>query len=108
MCQTDSDGGYGGATWLGADPSDGTLFTNLCWNPLKTEYAVTDGQWHRVGIVWDGARRHLYVDGAEVAGDTEDKPILSSEGDLYIGANKSLDPGSFWSGLIDDVYIYDR
>ena len=31
----------------------------------------------------------------------------SSKG-LYIGAGKSLSPGSFWFGLIDDVRIYDR
>jgi hypothetical protein len=29
-------------------------------------------------------------------------------GDLQIGAGKNLDPGSFFSGLIDDVRIYDR
>jgi hypothetical protein len=27
---------------------------------------------------------------------------------LYIGAGASLTPGTFWSGLIDDVRIYDR
>ncbi|MFC1762599.1 LamG-like jellyroll fold domain-containing protein [Planctomycetota bacterium] len=29
-------------------------------------------------------------------------------GDLQIGAGNTLDPGTFWSGLIDDVRIYDR
>ena len=31
-----------------------------------------------------------------------------AEGGLYLGAGKDLAEGSFWSGLIDDVRIYDR
>jgi hypothetical protein len=31
-----------------------------------------------------------------------------SIGNLYIGAGSKLAAGSFWSGLIDDVRIYDR
>ena len=27
---------------------------------------------------------------------------------LYFGAGKTLDAGNFWTGLIDDVRIYDR
>jgi hypothetical protein len=27
---------------------------------------------------------------------------------MYIGAGKTLDAAEFWSGLIDDVRIYDR
>jgi len=49
----------------------------------------------------------LYVEDMEVAQDTQD--ILGySKGGLHIGARKSLEPGSFFSGLIDDVRIYDR
>jgi hypothetical protein len=29
-------------------------------------------------------------------------------GGLYIGAGKNLEPGTFWSGLIDDVRIFNR
>jgi hypothetical protein len=56
--------------------------------------------------VWDGSNRILYVDDVEVASDTYDKGYLF--GDLQIGAGKNLEPGSFFSGLIDDVRIYDR
>ena len=68
---------------------------------------VTDGNWHRLGFLWDGSDRILYVDDVEVARDTQ-TGLGSSEGGLYIGAGKNLDPGSFFSGLIDDVRIYDR
>ena len=33
---------------------------------------------------------------------------VPSDGGLYIGADKTLDATSFWSGLIDDVRIYDE
>lgn len=57
--------------------------------------------------MWDGANRTLYVDDAIVAADTHN-PLGSSYGDLNIGAGKNLDPDTFWSGLIDDVRIYNR
>jgi hypothetical protein len=47
------------------------------------------------------------VDGVMVAKDTT---IVGGEGlesGLYIGAGESLVPSSFFSGLIDDVRIYD-
>jgi len=71
---------------------------------------ITDGDWHRVGFVWDGARRHLYADDAEVAADSSDllRNLVSYYSILYIGAGKSREAGSFWSGLIDDVRIYNR
>ena len=34
--------------------------------------------------------------------------VASSDAGLHIGAGKSLEAGSFWSGLIDDVRIYNR
>jgi hypothetical protein len=43
----------------------------------------------------------------EVATDTQSH-FRSSYGDLYIGAGKNRDPGYFFSGLIDDVRIYNR
>ncbi|MCJ7674120.1 MAG: LamG domain-containing protein, partial [Sedimentisphaerales bacterium] len=34
--------------------------------------------------------------------------VAGSDVGLSIGAGKNLEAGSFWSGLIDDVKIYDR
>jgi sugar lactone lactonase YvrE len=113
-----TDGAGMGATWLSADPTDGKLMTRLMPpstglrippQPLVSEFVITDGNWHRIGFVWDGSYRYLYVDGAEVAKDTQSFSILeSSDGGLYLGAGKNLDAASFLSGLIDDVRIYDR
>jgi len=105
----------GGANWLSADSLEGNLMTELNTLgrggnvPIVSETVITDGNWHRIGFVWDGSYRYLYVDGAEVAKDTKSFNILeSSDGGLYLGAGNSLDAGSFFSGLIDDVRIYNR
>ncbi len=75
--------------------------------PLLSQTTVTDGNWHNVGFAWDGSYRILYVDGVEVARDTQ-TGLGSSEGGLYIGAGKDMALGTYWSGLIDEVRIYDR
>jgi len=68
---------------------------------------ITDGDWHRVGLSWDGSNRILYVDDVAVAEDTQSE-LASSESGLYIGAGKNREPGSLWLGPIDDVRIYNR
>jgi hypothetical protein len=67
---------------------------------------ITDGDWHRIGLVSDGSNRILYVDDVQVASDAYDKGWLI--GGLQIGAGKNLDPGTFWFGQIDDVRIYSE
>jgi subtilisin family serine protease len=102
----------GGDNWLSTSAGEGKLMTELkpsgrYGTLLFSEAVIVDGDWHRVGLTWDGSTRTLYVDGVEVAKGTQAKPA-SSTGGLYIGAGKNLEAGSFWSGLIDDVRIYDR
>jgi hypothetical protein len=102
----------GGMNWLMADATEGKLMTDLTTagrfaRPLISQTIVTDGNWHRVGLTWDGSNRVLYVDDVEVAKDTH-SAVAGSDAGLNIGAGKSLAAGSFWSGLIDDIKIYDR
>ena len=47
------------------------------------------------------------MDGVFVAQDVQEG-LKSALADLTIGGGKDLAPGSFWSGLIDDVRIYNR
>jgi hypothetical protein len=101
----------GGSNWLITD-AEGKLMTELKGagrgaGPLFSETIITDGNWHRIGFVWDGSKRTLYVDGAAVAEDTQDG-LGSSDNGLYIGTSKTLEAGTFWSGLIDDLRIYNR
>ena len=102
----------GGANWLYTDPLEGNLMTELKGigrgsAVLLSQTAITDGDWHRIGLVWDGSSRTLYVDDVEVAKDTQTN-LKGSNDSLHIGAGKNLEPGSFFSGLIDDVRIYNR
>jgi len=69
--------------------------------------SITHGAWHRIGLVWDGSNRILYVDGAEAARDAQTSLRITT-GDLYIGAGGTTAPAAFWKGSIDDVRIYDR
>ena len=105
-------GGFG-ATWLGTNSSEGKLMTGLSdmyFGALESESVITDGQWHHVGLVYDldALHRHLYVDGVEVTVDSDYVAGVPSDGGLYIGVSKDLDAGSFFSGLIDDVRIYNQ
>jgi hypothetical protein len=104
----------GGANWLSADPSEGNFTTELVppttrspLPPLVSETVITDGNWHHIGFVWNGAYRTLYVDGVIVAEDIQSNLASSSNG-LYIGTGKNLDAGTFFSGLIDDIRIYNK
>ncbi len=103
-----------GANWLVADGSDGRLMTSIKGpgrfaGSLISQTLVTDGDWHHIGLVWDGSYRILYVDDAEVGKDAWAlQSLWGSDGGLYIGADKDMNGGSFWSGLIDDVRIYHR
>jgi N-acetylneuraminic acid mutarotase len=104
-----------GANWLVADPDLGCVMTELTPpavgrfvpEPLISECAITDGQWHRIGFVWDGLNRMLYVDDILVAEDTQAN-LQGSDSGLYIGCGKTMESGTYWSGLVDDVRIYNR
>jgi hypothetical protein len=72
-----------------------------------SETVITDGQWHRIGLVWDGSNRTLYVDGVVVADDTQ-HGLEGSQMGLYICTGKAMEPGTYFSGLIDNVRIYNR
>jgi hypothetical protein len=102
-----------GNTWLMPDASYGRLMTRLMhppFPPLVSESVITDDQWHHVGLVFDiiALHRYLYVDGIEVAEDSDLVGGVGSDGGLYIGADKTLDAASFFSGLIDEVRIYNN
>jgi hypothetical protein len=57
--------------------------------------------------VWDGSHRILCVDGLVVAEDIQSGLSGLLMG-LYIGVGKDYATETFFSGLIDDVRIYNR
>jgi hypothetical protein len=105
----------GGANWLLADDALGNLKTDLRGTgrasgpSLSSDILITDGNWHHIRLVWDRDYRSLYVDDELVAIDVAPQGNLGSNtGELYLGAQNGLSPDTFWSGMIDDVRIYDR
>jgi len=108
-----SQKGQFGGTWLGTNPSDGKLMTGFSdesFSALVSDSVINDFQWHHVGFVYDMDTFHrlLYMDGVLVAEDTTVVSGVPSDGGLYIGASKDLDAGTFLSGMIDDVRIYNQ
>jgi len=89
--------------------SSGHLITNMSYPmpALESNVIVTDDTWHHIGLIRDEVGKSLYVDGVEVARDNT-LPALPAIGDLRIGADKILDPGSFFTGMIDDIRIYNQ
>jgi Tol biopolymer transport system component len=102
----------GAANWLCTDWVEGYLMTELQppgrgSTSLLSKTCITDDTWHRIGLVWDGSERKLYVDGVLVAEDTQQN-LEGSQMGLYIGTGKGMESGTYFSGLIDDIRIYNR
>ena len=68
---------------------------------------VDDGEWHHIGWVYDGTMNYLYVDGEVDATEESTGQINVSSYPLWIGDNSQA-TGRFWTGLIDDVLIFNR
>ncbi len=103
-----------GSEWIGIDLVTGGLRTRLTDGGRSTPELVSDvpfsgDQWHQVLLIWDGSLRHLYTDRVEIAADSAPlKSLTHSEGGLFFGAAQNLDASRFWTGLIDDIRIYDK
>ena len=74
---------------------------------MSSDAAIADGAWHRVAFAWDDANRTLYVDGVAVTEDSQSGPA-SCVGGLSLGCGDNASPATFFTGLIDDVRIYNR
>jgi hypothetical protein len=101
----------GGVNWLMVDTSDGKLATELgrgqAGTRLCSETAITDGDWHHIAVTWDGSACRLYVDDALAAEKPQDQ-VTGSSGGLVIGCGRTMAPATFFTGLIDEVRIYNR
>ena len=79
---------------------------DICGTGLVSRKKVSDGHWHHVVGVYDGENMFLYIDGSLDVSAAASGTIDSNKAPLAIGAN--LWPYSKWTGLIDDVRVYNR
>ncbi|MHC4331910.1 MAG: LamG domain-containing protein [Planctomycetota bacterium] len=98
------------SNWLMADAAGNLISQIKCIGradgPPVSETIVTDGNWHRIALIWNGSKRMLYVDGVSVAEDSRTGLNVSNTG-LNFGVGSHYASGTYWSGMIDDVRIYD-
>ncbi len=76
---------------------------------VTSSTSINDGNWHQiVGVCEASGNKYIYVDGAPAEASKASRPMIANEGKLLIGG---LDfggtPGSLFTGLIDEVQIYN-
>jgi hypothetical protein len=89
----------------GADRPSANVFTT---SALAAEgpAALALTTWTHLAQTWDGTTLKLYVDGAEVASRPAAGSPSVNNGQLKIGGTSVA--GQFFSGLIDEVRVFDR
>lgn len=84
----------GGWVWTGADYS------------VTGAAAVSTTAWTHLAVTYDGAALRFFTNGVLVRTRTAVPNMLSTSGALRIGGNSVW--GEYFSGLIDDVRLYNR
>ncbi|WP_145944014.1 LamG-like jellyroll fold domain-containing protein [Fuerstiella marisgermanici] len=92
--------------------NDGAVFARVTsgtgsQNFTGTGNVLTPNQWHHVAATYDGTAIRIYIDGVERAtNNIAGLNIGSPNQPLTIGSSRY--GGSYMSGLLDDVTLYDR
>lgn len=95
MASTDAGNRIGtGGTWTGGNQN------------TVGPSALTVNVWTHLAATFDGAMVRLYVNGVQVASQTQTTPLAPTTGTLQIGADSY--PTEFFAGRIDEVRIYNR
>jgi hypothetical protein len=68
--------------------------------------AIPVNTWHHLALTYNGAVIRLYLDGVEVIDQPQTGAVATSNNPLKIGGNAVW--GEWFSGLIDEVRIYNR
>ncbi|MGA4989227.1 LamG-like jellyroll fold domain-containing protein [Nonomuraea bangladeshensis] len=73
---------------------------------IGSRTALPLNQWSHVALTYDGATAVVYVNGTELGQVPVVGEVVDDAGVLRIGGNSSW--GEFYSGLIDEVRVYNR
>jgi hypothetical protein len=74
--------------------------------PIYGTAALAANTWAHLAATYDGATLRLYVNGAQVWSVAQTGSVLTSANPLQIGADSLR--GNFFTGIIDEVRIYNR
>ncbi len=129
-----SETAYASAMWFRADADNGGLFsahtTDLSgdcdrhlfltggnmstrtWNNevvTSADLDLADGEWHHVAHTYGGDQggQKLYIDGVLVAQGNKANSDYHWQTSIHIGFSNDA-ANDFFSGTVDEVYIYDR
>ena len=86
-------------------PSGGGTFDGII-RQASAIHPVPVDRWSDAAVTYDGARLRLYVNGRQVSSRATTGTIQTPQNPLWIGGN--LPYGEHFSGLIDEVRIYER
>ncbi|WFE38937.1 LamG-like jellyroll fold domain-containing protein [Micromonospora sp. WMMD998] len=111
---------YSPALYVGADGKlYGEFGTTDPANAMSSPDVVTDGQWHHVALVGNGASQQLFLDGSRIGNLNTPVNLYSLDaGKAYLGAGflggtwpgrpNSTPTATFFTGSIADVAYYNR
>jgi hypothetical protein len=70
---------------------------------------LAEHAWSHIAVTNDGAHIRLYVNGElEDTSPVDEDVKAGGEGPLTIGGNEAFEAGEYFSGKIDEVWVYDR
>ncbi|MCI0347851.1 MAG: Ig-like domain-containing protein, partial [Acidobacteriales bacterium] len=84
----------------------GHLFVDGAEQDTRGTAALAINTWTHLAMTYNGSVLRLFVNGTEVSNKAVSGSLLTSTGALRIGGNSVW--GEFFSGLIDEVRIYNR
>jgi len=103
---TKGDSAWGVSRYQGSRNVTFTTFSPAS-DDIQGTAIVDDNQWHHVAIVYDGNQKRLYVDGQLDAERTFTDSVSTNNLKVRLGYNEEYPPADY-SGLLDDVRIYNR
>ena len=74
---------------------------------VRGTVALPQDTWTHLAVTYDGDTQRIYVNGVEAGSRAQTGPIAVGNGALRIGGNNAF-TNEFFSGVIDEVRIYNR
>jgi cytoskeletal protein CcmA (bactofilin family) len=108
--KTDSDGSINHWTLQFNNNNPRKLIIHHPYGSWLTGIEIDDiaGQWHHIAVTRSGDTMTSYLDGEQKESESWSCALGSGYGHLNIGANRTASSSYLYSGLIDDVRIYNQ